>query len=184
MINWSITLIENALSSLPLVQAALPFMNLLFQWTQILTCAHSPTAGLLLMCIDRLKAALVHLGTIEVRAATTLRREISEVRKSFEHQIDEYFGTNAKEFWLYQVATFLDPRTFMLIRPAAWKDILVHLNQLATKEERCSELELAMESRQLATSSSASASRRAPKKGSVNAVIAISEEQHVSVALC
>jgi hypothetical protein len=55
------SLLQDAILYLDLVKACMPILNVLFEWTQILTVASSPTIGLVLLSVNRFKAALRHL---------------------------------------------------------------------------------------------------------------------------
>ena len=166
-------LLSDAMLSLPIVQAALPVLNLNFQWTQMFTVAHSPTIGLVLLAINRLNAAVLHLHSLEARCTDNqLKKEISEFRKSYDEQLSSYFGEDTTSFWIYTLASFLDPRTHMVINPKQWNsEVKGFLHIFCTEEERFSQAALHAK-----TSISGGGGSRKKAK-TANIVIALSEEE-------
>ena len=68
-----------------------------------------------------MEAAVLHLHSLETRCTDyQLRKDIAEFRKSYEKELDSYFGEDTTSFWIYTIASFLDPRTHMVIKPSQW----------------------------------------------------------------
>ena len=135
--------------NLELVQACVPLLTVIFQWTQTLTSANTPTSGLVLLQINRIKATLEHLLSLSVVPGVNvpLRNQIRAAHSSFKYQIDKYYNEDFTEFWIYTVAAFLDPRGFCAIEPAQWPDVFGFIKKMCKEDEIFSAYELNLRTR-------------------------------------
>ena len=111
------SLLERIQGHQPYLKEIIPLLVVFVEWTQKLTAMHTPTSSLVLLAINRMDAALNSLNQRRF-AAAGMKNFIRLVVTSFEAQMDIYFPQVFREFWLYEVASFLDPRTFLLMKPA------------------------------------------------------------------
>jgi hypothetical protein len=178
-------LFGDAMLSLPTVQAALPVLNLNFQWTQMFTVAHSPTIGLVLLAIDRMEAAVLHLHSLETRCTDyQLRKDIAEFRKSYEKELDSYFGEDTTSFWIYTIASFLDPRTHMVIKPSQWNaEVKDFLHVLCLDNEKFSEAQLHARDSISISGGGGGASGGSRKKAKTATAVVLSEEDQALAEL-
>lgn len=137
-------LLEAAKEDIDLVQACLPMLTVILEWTQVLTSAHTPSIGLVLLAVNRMKASLEHMMTlssltgVEVR----LRGQIRTAHDSFRHWLDHYYNERFLDFWLFKVTAFLDPRGFCALPTEKWKQTVESIKLRCTEEERMSPFEL------------------------------------------
>ena len=102
------TLKSVVIDNLPLLESVYSLLSLVASWTQILTASHTPTMPLVLMALKT-----VDLATEQLRL-TSLSLDSSHAltfHRNFCYQMGVYFGEEYRNFYLYQLAAFLDPWT-------------------------------------------------------------------------
>lgn len=99
------SLLEDSLENHELVQACLPFLTLVLEWTQVATAANTPTSGLVLLMINRIYAALEHLMSLSTMEGVErpLRNQIRDAYNTFKYNVDKYYNTDFCDFWIYKV---------------------------------------------------------------------------------
>jgi hypothetical protein len=98
-------LLDHALVDYELLQACLPLLMLVFEWTQICTSAFTSTAGLVLLMVNRIHAALGHLNSLSTidGVDVTLRNKIRQAYSGLKRYADEYYNDDFCGFWIYKV---------------------------------------------------------------------------------
>ena len=125
------TLKSVVIDNLPLLESVFPLLSLVASWTQILTASHTPTMPLVLMALKT-----VDLATEQLRL-TSLSLNSSHAisfHRNFCDQMRVYFGEGYRDFYLYQLAAFLDPRTTFALGMPNVKDILESLKEFCYDE--------------------------------------------------
>ena len=62
-----------------------------------------------------MEATVLYLHSLEARCTDyQLAKDIAEFRKSYEKQLDSYFGEDTTSFWIYTLSSILDPRTHIV----------------------------------------------------------------------
>jgi hypothetical protein len=134
----------HATKDIALVHACTPILTVIFEWTQILTSANTPTSGLVLLMVNRIKAALEHLLSLSLvpNVDVYLRDNIRTAHESFKRYIDKYYNEDFTGFWIYKVAAFLDPRGFCALSADKWASTVEFIKAMCTDEEILSQFEI------------------------------------------
>ena len=127
------TLKSDVLDNLPLLESVFPLLSLVASWTQILTASHSPTMSLVLTALKTVDLATEHLRLASL-SLDGLSSHAMSFYRNFCAQMRVYFGEGYRDFYLYQLAVFLDPQTTFALRMPNVKDILESLKEFCYDE--------------------------------------------------
>ena len=121
------------LDNLPLLESVFPLLSLVASWTQILTASHSPTMPLVLTALKTVDLATEHLRLASL-SLDGLSSHAMSFYRNFCSQMRVYFGEGYRDFYLYRLAAFLDPRTTFALGMPNVKDILEILKEFCYDE--------------------------------------------------
>jgi hypothetical protein len=174
-------LLEAAKGDIDLVQACLPMLTVILEWTQVLTAAHTPSIGLVLLAVNRMKASLEHMMNLSALPGVEipLRGQIREAHESFRYWLDYYYSDSFLDFWIFNVTAFLDPRGFCALPTDKLKDVVDFIKQRCTEEERMSPYEL----HERETSQSHAGQRRQVRQRREAAVPVLTPEEEFMLAI-
>lgn len=93
-------------------------LNLISQWTQVLSAKTSVTISLVrhcISCMDKEISSIQNKGTSLLPTRKTLGTNLVKCAESFRDQYNVYFNEKFRDFYLYKFGEFLDPRTHRLM---------------------------------------------------------------------
>ena len=95
------------------IDAILPVLNTVSQWTQALSTNGHVTISLVPLAVQKIHEQIIIMKGHAIDFRNTADRDIlSDLASSLDHQLNIYFSEEDLQFYCYSVSTFLDPRVF------------------------------------------------------------------------
>ena len=105
---------------LPLVKGVLSLLTTCAKWVQVLSASEAVTLSLVRLACRSIKSELNSLQQrcVDLRDENpgdeVFCSDIEGIAENLELKFDHYFGDSFYDYWIYVVAEFLDPRTYVV----------------------------------------------------------------------